>query len=125
MAPGCVTIAGVLCFFIVFVNTAGSTDISADNSQATCTIKGRVFTQRQWYGYLVHKVFHQGYARIQYQITYPVSECCANLLIYYDDQVKGLRSSMTCEQRVRELPQDNNQVCTHFVFFFRWEDMII
>ncbi|KAI8786046.1 rho GTPase-activating protein gacZ, partial [Biomphalaria glabrata] len=62
-----------------------------------------------WYGFLVHKAFHRDYAKIQYQITYPVKECCANLLIYYDDQVKQLRSSMTCEERVAVLPADNNQ----------------
>nr|KAI8752299.1 rho GTPase-activating protein gacZ-like; partial [Biomphalaria glabrata] len=84
--------------------------ITSDSSQGVCTVKGRVFTQRNWYGFLVHKAFHRDYAKIQYQITYPVKECCANLLIYYDDQVKQLRSSMTCEERVAVLPADNNQV---------------
>lgn len=89
---------------------AASSITTSDDTQAVCTVKGRVFTQRQWYGYLVHKAFHQNYAKIVYQITYPVKECCSNLLIYYDDQVKQLKSSMTCEQRTSVLPPDNNQI---------------
>ncbi|CAL1539196.1 unnamed protein product, partial [Lymnaea stagnalis] len=95
---------------LVFVGVQTQAITTSDSSQGVCTVKGRVFTQRNWYGYLVHKAFHRDYAKIQYQITYPVKECCANLLIYYDDQVKQLRSSMTCEDRLAVLPPDNNQV---------------
>ncbi|GFO26436.1 transmembrane protein 145 [Plakobranchus ocellatus] len=85
-------------------------EIRSDSAQNVCTVKGRVYTNRDWYGYLVHKGFQREYAKIQYQITYPMKECCASLLIYYDDQVKQLRSSMTCQERRGILPPDNNQV---------------
>ncbi|XP_067654210.1 uncharacterized protein [Haliotis asinina] len=75
-----------------------------------CTVKGRVYTELKWYGYLVQKPFHQDWAKIQYQISYPVSECCTNLLIYYDDQIRELKEGMTCKERENILPANNNQV---------------
>ncbi|CAG5124627.1 unnamed protein product [Candidula unifasciata] len=100
----------LLNMLVLAAGTQATAITTSETSPGVCTVKGRVFTQRNWYGYLVHKAFHRDYAKIQYQITYPVKECCANLLIYYDDQVKQLRSSMTCEQRLAVLPADNNQV---------------
>ncbi|CAG5134368.1 unnamed protein product, partial [Candidula unifasciata] len=105
------TLFSLLLRALMLLAGAQSNSITtSDSSQGVCTVKGRVFTQRNWYGYIVHKAFNRDYAKIQYQIMYPIKECCANLLIYYDDQVKQLRPSMTCEQRLAVLPADNNQV---------------
>ncbi|GFR94462.1 transmembrane protein 145 [Elysia marginata] len=95
---------------LVFLYEGQGQEIMSDGVQSVCTVKGRVFTNRDWYGYVVHKAFKREYAKIQYQITYPVRECCASLLIYYDDQAKQLSPSMTCEERLAVLPPDNNQV---------------
>ncbi|KAK6184828.1 hypothetical protein SNE40_007202 [Patella caerulea] len=78
--------------------------------EPVCTVKGRVYTELKWYGYLVQKPFHRDWAKIQYQITYPVKECCTNLLIYYDDQIRQLKEDMTCKEREKILPADNNQI---------------
>ncbi|KAL8565679.1 hypothetical protein ACOMHN_037691 [Nucella lapillus] len=83
---------------------------SAESNNPQCVLKGRVYTERQWYGYLFDKAFHRDYAKIQYTISYPVKECCTNLLIYYDDQIKQLKKDMTCEEREKVLPFNNNQV---------------
>lgn len=80
---------------------------SAENM---CVVKGRLYTHLDWYGYLLQKTFQQNISRIQYQISYPVSECCANLLIYYDDQMRDLSQDMTCRQREAILPWKNNQI---------------
>ncbi|KAK7095804.1 uncharacterized protein [Littorina saxatilis] len=86
----------------------GESGSSAASPQ--CVLKGQVYTERLWYGYLIDKAFHRDYAKIQYSIHYPVKECCVNLLIYYDDQIKQLTQDMTCEERERILPNNNNQV---------------
>ncbi|XP_022306168.2 uncharacterized protein LOC111112729 [Crassostrea virginica] len=75
-----------------------------------CVIKGQVNTRLQWYGYMLQKTFQTRDAKVEYQITYPESECCANLLIYYDDQISQLTESMTCEERVNVLPKNNYQI---------------
>ena len=75
-----------------------------------CVVKGRLFTQKDWYGYILRKTFHQANAQIQYQISYPVSDCCANLLIYYDDQTQQLSDNMTCTQKESVLPPTQNQI---------------
>lgn len=80
---------------------------SAEN---VCVVKGRLYTHLDWYGYLLQKTFQQNISKIQYQISYPVSECCANLLIYYDDQMRYLSQDMTCQQREEILPWKNNQI---------------
>ncbi|KAK3780372.1 hypothetical protein RRG08_061993 [Elysia crispata] len=85
-------------------------EITSDVAHNVCTLKGRVNTDKDWYGYLLQKVLKQDYAKIEYQITYPVKECCASLLIYYDNQVKEFRPNMSCEERLAVLPADNNQV---------------
>ncbi|BFZ14139.1 hypothetical protein BsWGS_17178 [Bradybaena similaris] len=108
--PKLALLSVLLRILMLLVGAQGNSITTSDTSQGVCTVKGRVYTQRNWYGYIVHKAFHRDYAKIQYQIMYPIKECCANLLIYYDDQVKQLRSSMTCEQRLAVLPADNNQV---------------
>lgn len=75
-----------------------------------CVIKGQVNTRLQWYGYMLQKTFQTNDARVEYQITYPEKECCANLLIYYDDQISQLTESMSCQERVDVLPKDNYQI---------------
>lgn len=70
-----------------------------DSSTNGCVHKGRVYTSLDWYGYLLQKTFQQNVSRIQYTIWYPASECCANLLVYYDDQIRNLTQNMTCKQR--------------------------
>ena len=75
-----------------------------------CVIKGQVNTYLPWYGYLLQKTFQTEDAKVEYQITYPRRECCANLLIYYDDQIKDLKETMSCQERVNVLPTGNNQV---------------
>lgn len=82
----------------------------AHSAENVCVVKGRLFTHLDWYGYLLQKTFQQNISMIQYQISYPVSECCANLLIYYDDQMRDLSQDMTCKQREAILPGKNNQV---------------
>ena len=79
-------------------------------SNKRCVLRGRVYTERLWYGYIIDKAFHRDYAKIQYTISYPIKECCTNLLVYYDDQIRQLTQDMTCEQREGILPVDNNQV---------------
>ncbi|XP_033725473.1 uncharacterized protein LOC117315403 [Pecten maximus] len=81
--------------------------MSADPS---CVSKGQLYTKLPWYGYLVQKTFHPNNAKIEYQISYPVSEGSANLLIYYDDQVRKLKDEMSCKERENILPAKNNQV---------------
>lgn len=77
---------------------------------ADCILRGRIYTSLEWYGYLLQKTFQQNVSRIQYTISYPVSECCANMLIYYDDQMRNLTKDMTCQQREQILPAVANQV---------------
>lgn len=90
---------------------SSSSAAAADTAAAPqCVLKGRVYTERLWYGYLIDKAFHRDYAQIQYTISYPVKECCTNLLIYYDDQIKQLTQDMTCEEREKVLPNNNNQI---------------
>lgn len=79
-------------------------------AENVCVVKGRLYTHLDWYGYLLQKTFQQNISRIQYQISYPVSACCANLLIYYDDQMRNLSPDMTCKQREDILPWKNNQI---------------
>lgn len=83
---------------------------SVRSSENVCVVKGRLYTHLDWYGYLLQKTFQQNISQIQYQISYPVSECCANLLIYYDDQMRDLSADMTCRQREAILPWKNNQI---------------
>ncbi|KAK3095903.1 hypothetical protein FSP39_020609 [Pinctada imbricata] len=75
-----------------------------------CVIKGQVNTYLPWYGYLLQKTFQAQDAKVEYQITYPKKECCANLLIYYDDQIQELKETMSCQEREKIFPADNNQV---------------
>lgn len=75
-----------------------------------CVIKGQVNTRLQWYGYMLQKTFQTNDSRVEYQITYPEKECCANLLIYYDDQISQLTESMSCQERVDVLPKNNYQI---------------
>ncbi|XP_014769454.1 uncharacterized protein LOC106868623 [Octopus bimaculoides] len=82
----------------------------ANAQQPPCIVKGCIYTRLPWYGYLIQKTFHRDMAKIQYQLWYPVSECCANLLIYYDDQLRTLNDKMSCSERERILPADNNQI---------------
>ncbi|XP_048749509.2 uncharacterized protein LOC125661521 [Ostrea edulis] len=89
----------VLCWLFVAASCADQ-----------CVIKGQVNTRLQWYGYMLQKTFQKADARFEYQITYPERECCANLLIYYDDQISQLTESMTCQERVDILPKNNYQV---------------
>lgn len=84
--------------------------VPTNSSNGNCILKGRIYTGLDWYGYLLQKTFQQNISRIQYTISYPLSECCANMLIYYDDQVRNLTQDMTCQQRERILPQVSNQV---------------
>ena len=110
-----------LCVFVLWMVFSGeqgmvkmsavATDSTTDSSASPqCVRKGRVYTERLWYGYLIDKVFHRASAKIQYTISYPVKECCTNLLIYYDDQIKQLTQEMSCEERERVLPAHNNQI---------------
>ncbi|XP_076439111.1 uncharacterized protein LOC143277984 [Babylonia areolata] len=91
-------------------DSSDSSSSSSSSANPQCVLKGRVYTERLWYGYLFDKAFHRDYAKIQYTISYPVKQCCTSLLIYYDDQIKQLKQDMTCEERERVLPPNNNQV---------------
>ncbi|KAL4216331.1 hypothetical protein ACF0H5_024058 [Mactra antiquata] len=84
--------------------------VPVESSSGNCILKGRIYTSLEWYGYLLQKTFQQNVSRIQYTVSYPVSECCASMLIYYDDQMRNLTQNMTCEQRKRVLPAVSNQV---------------
>ena len=88
----------------------GVASSTGGSNNRPCVLKGRVYTERQWYGYLLNKEFHRDYAKVNFQLSYPTRECCSNLLIYYDDQITQLTPDMTCEQRENILPKDNNQV---------------
>ncbi|RUS73104.1 hypothetical protein EGW08_019126 [Elysia chlorotica] len=96
--------------FLTLLCQGEGQEITSDVGQNVCTVKGRVYTSRDWYGYLLHKGFKREYAKIQYQLTYPVKECCASLLIYYDDQIREMHPYMSCQDRLAVLPNDNNQV---------------
>ncbi|XP_064596083.1 uncharacterized protein LOC135462770 isoform X1 [Liolophura sinensis] len=78
--------------------------------QPACIVKGHLYTQLPWYGYLVQKTFRTEMAKIQYQLSFPLKECCLNLLIYYDDQLRHLKEGMTCHEREAILPPQNNQI---------------
>ena len=95
------TVVLIFVFFVI---------CSVNSSENVCVVKGRLYTHLDWYGYLLQKTFQQNISRIQYQISYPVSECCANLLIYYDDQMRDLSADMTCREREAILPWKNNQI---------------
>ncbi|XP_041355836.1 uncharacterized protein LOC121373332 [Gigantopelta aegis] len=99
----------LLCVLLVLTSEATVETVS-DQPKPVCTVKGRVYTELKWYGYLVQKPLMRKWAKIQYQITYPVSECCTDLLIYYDDQIRELKEAMTCQERVNILPANNHQV---------------
>ena len=75
-----------------------------------CIINGTLSTSSDWYGYLFQETLGQNNARLQFQISYPVTQCCANLLLYYGDQMKNVTQNMTCEQKEAVLPQSNNQI---------------
>lgn len=89
---------GKLCHLSV-VSTSGS----------PCVVKGQINTHLLWYGYLLQKTLEKE-AKIEYQVSYPERECCVNMLIYYDDQIKELKESMSCLERKNVLPDKNNQV---------------
>ncbi|KAK3599698.1 hypothetical protein CHS0354_037169 [Potamilus streckersoni] len=80
------------------------------SGEEPCIMKGKIYTHLNWYGFLMQKTFHENLAKIQYQISYPVSECCPSLLIYYDGQIDKLKPEMSCEERRAILPANNNQV---------------
>lgn len=82
---------------------------SVVSTNQPCVVKGQFTTHLQWYGYLLQKTLHKE-AKIEYQITYPERECCVNMMIYYDDQIKELKETMNCQQRNAILPVKNNQV---------------
>jgi len=85
------------------------------NSQPNkCTRRGQIYTSLTWYGYLLQKTFQDNVSVIEYAISFPVSECCAKMLIYYDGQVRNLTHDMSCEQRHSVL-NPVNQVCTRVV----------
>lgn len=84
--------------------------VPAESSNGNCILKGRIYTGLEWYGYLLQKTFQHNVSRIQYTVSFPVSECCASMLIYYDDQMRNLSQGMTCDQRKRVLPAVSNQV---------------
>ncbi|XP_045185217.1 uncharacterized protein LOC123543190 [Mercenaria mercenaria] len=84
--------------------------VPAESSNGNCILKGRIHTGLEWYGYLLRKTFQHNISRIQYTISYPLSECCANMLIYYDDQMRDLTQDMTCQEREKILPNVSNQV---------------
>lgn len=79
------------------------------STSSPCVVKGQFSTHLQWYGYLLQKTL-QKEAKIEYQISYPERECCVNMLIYYDDQIKELKESMSCQERTAILPDSNNQI---------------
>ena len=70
-----------------------------NSTETSCVHRGKIHTSLDWYGYLLQKTFQQNVSRISYAVSYPASECCAYLLIYYDDQIRNLTESMTCQQR--------------------------
>lgn len=84
--------------------------VPAESLNGNCILKGRIYTSLEWYGYLLKKTFQHNISRIQYTISYPLSECCANMLIYYDDQMRELKQDMTCRERETILPGISNQV---------------
>lgn len=91
----------MLCAIVLLIHVADAN---------TCVKKGRIYTEKRWYGYLLQKTFDRNTAKIQYQFSYPVAECCTNLVIYYDDQLKLLNENMDCWERIGILPADNNQI---------------
>lgn len=84
--------------------------VPVNSSNGNCILKGRIYTGLEWYGYLLRKTFQHNISRIQYTVSYPLSECCANMLIYYDDQMRELKQDMTCKEREAILPSISNQV---------------
>lgn len=84
-------------FILLLILTLLNGPINA--TDGNCAHRGIIYTSLDWYGYLLQKTFQQNVSRLEYEISYPASQCCAKLLIYYDDQIKELREDMTCEQR--------------------------
>ncbi|WAR30105.1 TM145-like protein [Mya arenaria] len=92
-----------LVLFILFLTGP------ANSQQGNCKLRGQIYTSLNWYGYLLQKTFQGNASRIQYAVSFPASECCANMLIYYDGQIRNLTQDMTCEQRDKVL-NPNNQI---------------
>lgn len=95
-----------ICIFVLMT----SFPVPVTSQAGSCILKGRISTSLEWYGYLLQKTFQRNISRIQYTISYPITECCANLLIYYDDQMRFLNKDMTCREREAILPPSNNQL---------------
>lgn len=99
-----------LCQAFVIILLCKLCHLSVVSTSGTpCVVKGQINTHLQWYGYLLQKTLEKE-AKIEYQVSYPERECCVNMLIYYDDQVKTLKESMSCLERKNILPDKNNQV---------------
>ncbi|KAH3746935.1 uncharacterized protein LOC127848263 [Dreissena polymorpha] len=96
----------ILTFGMILLLLTGSTN-SAPNK---CTLRGQIHTSLEWYGYLLQKTFQQNVSLIEYAISYPVGECCANMLIYYDDQMRTLSKDMTCPEREKILSTPNQVI---------------
>ena len=75
-----------------------------------CVTNGTLSTTDLWHGYLFQHTFHANPSTFKYHISYPASQCCVNLLLYFDDQVNEINNTMTCEQREAILSPENNQI---------------
>lgn len=74
---------------------------SVIRQRAPCITSGSVDVRHNWHGYLA--IFHQSQrseTHLLYRISYPARRCCVSLLLYLEDQVKGLSFRMNCRQRV-------------------------
>ena len=83
---------------------------TTDKISDFCIVQGNLTTSLDWYGFLLQKTLNPDSARIQYQLSYPVSQYCANLLLYYDEQLCNITENMTCKQREAILHPENNQI---------------
>lgn len=74
---------------------------SVNRQRAPCVISGSVDVRHNWHGYLaIFPQSERSETRLLYRFTYPARGCCVSLLLYLEDQVKGISFRMTCRQRV-------------------------
>ena len=75
-----------------------------------CITKETLSTTDLWHGYLFEHTLQASESTFSYQISYPASQCCVNLLLYFGDQIANITDNMTCEQREAILAPQNNQI---------------
>ena len=97
------TLAKYLCGIVLMLH------IIYTECEYTCSYDGELDTNETWYGYIgyVHTESEQG--RLEFNISYSADQCCANLILYTDNDTYLLTDEMTCEEKVGILPPENNQ----------------